>query len=213
VQHPYPDPAVRPQWDVDLGRKNRNPEGMSLRALVCEDFETHGRDLFSQGFWALAVHRFGNWRMGVRSGLLRTPFSLLYRFMFKLVEWTGGISLAYTVKVGRRVHIWHHSGMILGALEIGDDVQLRQNVTMGVRRHGDPRWMKPIIGNGCHIGAGAVVVGPIVIGENSVVGANVVIASDVPPESLVRPPAPTIRPLRRPVENTPDATLAARGTN
>jgi serine O-acetyltransferase len=66
--------------------------------------------------------------------------------------------------------------------------------------------MKPVIGNGCHIGAGAVVVGPIFIGENSVVGANVVIASDVPPESLVRPPAPTIRPLRRSPE---DIAIAA----
>jgi serine O-acetyltransferase len=186
---------------------------MSLKALIREDYETHGRDPFSQGFWAIAVHRFGNWRMDVRSSLLRTPLSLLYRALFKLVEWTGGISLAYTVKVGRRVHIWHHSGMILGALEIGDDVQLRQNVTMGVRRHGDPRWMKPVIGNGCHIGAGAVVVGPIVIGDNSVVGANVVIASDVPPDSLVRPPAPAIRPLRRPVDEAADIALAAAGAN
>ena len=50
------------------------------------------------------------------------------------VEWTCGISLPYTVRLGRRVRIWHHSGMILHARSIGDDVHIRQNTTFGVVR-------------------------------------------------------------------------------
>lgn len=193
---PSGDPLVRPQGDVELGRFNRNPPGLSLTALIREDYATHGRDPFSQGFWAIAVHRFGNWRMGIRSGLLRAPFSLLYRIMAKCVQWFGGIDLMYTVKVGRRVRIWHQGGMTLEALEIGDDVHIRQNTTFGLRQHGDPRWLKPVIGKGCQIGAGAVVVGPITIGEGSTIGANVVLAQDVPPNSIVTVPKPVIRPLR-----------------
>lgn len=194
--HPAGDPAVRPQSDVDLGRFNRNPPGLTLRELLREDFATHERDLFAQGFWAIAVHRFGNWRMGVRSRLLRAPLSLAYQVWAKLVQWMAGIDLKYTTLVGRRVRLWHQGGMQLGALEIGDDVHIRQNVTFGVRRHGDPRWMKPVIGRGCQIGSGAVIVGPVVVGEGSTVGANVVLAQDVPANSIVTVPKPLIRPLR-----------------
>ncbi|WP_404711337.1 serine O-acetyltransferase [Sphingomonas sp. MMS24-J13] len=195
--HPSSDPAVRPQSDLDLGRLDHNPPGLSLRALIAEDFATHDRDPFSQGFWAIAVHRFGNWRMGVRVGILRAPLSFLYRVLAKANEWFGGIDIKYTVKVGRRVRIWHHGGMTLEALEIGDDVHIRQNVTFGLRQHGDARWLKPVIGPGCQIGAGAVIVGPIVVGERSTIGANVVLAQDVPPHSIVTVPKPLIRTLRR----------------
>jgi serine O-acetyltransferase len=193
--HPSPDPAVRPQSDVELGHHNRNPAGMSLLALLREDYATHGRNPFDQGFWALAVHRFGNWRMGVRPRLLRPPLSILYNILHKLSEWLGGIDLRYTVKVGRRVRLWHHGGMILEALEIGDDVHIRQNTTFGLKQHGDARWLKPVICNGCQIGAGAVVVGAVVIGEGSTVGANVVLAQDLPPRCIATVPAPRIRPL------------------
>ncbi|HWI84908.1 MAG TPA: transferase [Sphingomonas sp.] len=193
--HPSSDPAARPQSDVDLGRFNRNPPGMTLGQLIREDFATHERDFFAQGFWAITVHRFGNWRMGVRSRILRAPLSLLYQIWAKLVQWMAGIDLKYTTRVGRRVRLWHQGGMQLGALEIGDDVHIRQNVTFGVRRHGDPRWMKPVIGAGCQIGSGAVIVGPVVVGEGSTVGANVVLAQDVPAGSIVTVPKPVIRPL------------------
>jgi serine O-acetyltransferase len=199
--HPSPDPADRPASDLTLGMLDGNPAGMSLRALWREDFATHDRDFFAQGFWAIAVHRFGNWRMGVRTRLLRMPLSLLYRSAARMVQWMGGIDLPYTTRVGRRVRIWHHSGMTLEALEIGDEVHIRQNTTFGLRRHGDPRWLKPVIGRGVQIGAGAVIVGPVRVGEGSVIGANVVLAHDVPPQSIVTAAPAVMRPLR----STPDA--------
>jgi serine O-acetyltransferase len=185
--------AQRPQSDIDLGRYNHNPPGMGLLALWREDYQTHDRDPFSQGFWALAVHRFGNWRMDVKPRVLRLPLSLMYKILYKWVEWTCGISLDYTVRVGRRVRIWHQSGLILVALEIGDDVHLRHNTTFGVKRRGDARWMRPIIQDRCDIGAGAVIVGPITVGHDSFVGANVVLAHDVPPYSVVTVAPPTVK--------------------
>lgn len=175
---------VRPESDYTLGEFNQNPQGIGFFALLREDLETHEGDWLSQGFWAVGVHRFGNWRMGIRNKILRMPFTILYKFLFKWVEWTCGISLRYTTKVGRRVHIWHHGGMILGAREIGNDVHIRQNTTFGVARRGDPRWLKPIIGDRADIGTGAVIVGGITIGHDSVVGANAVVTKDVPPNHV-----------------------------
>lgn len=197
----------RPESDVQLGMRNCNPPDIGFWALLQEDFVTHERDPFSQGFWALAVHRFGNWRMGLRSRLLRWPLSLLYKVLEKLVEWLAGISLKYTVHVGRRVRIWHHGGMVLGALSIGDDVHIRQNTTFGVKRRGDPRWLKPVIGDRCDIGAGAVIVGAIEVGADSVVGANVVLACSVPANSVVLCAKPSISQRRERQLNVVDEAI------
>lgn len=199
---PPTDPRARPDSDRTLGEFNQNPSGLSFLALLREDLRTHENDLFSQGFWAIAVHRFGNWRMGVRPKLARLPFTILYKVLYKLVEWTCGISLAYTVQVGRRVRIWHHGGMILGALRIGDDVHIRQNTTFGVARRGDGRWMKPIIEDRVDIGAGAVIVGAIRVGHDSVIGANSVVSKDVPPWSIAVGVPATVRPRRQPTAAT-----------
>ena len=189
-------PSAAHQIDERLGETNQNPVGMSLFELWKEDFATHERDLFSQGFWAIALHRFGNWRMDIRFKIVRAPFSLVYKFLYKFVEWTCGISLNYPVKVGRRVRIWHHSGMILGARSIGDDVHIRQNTTFGVARRGDHRSLKPIIEDRVDIGCGAVIVGPITIGHDSQIGANAVVLRDVPPYSVcVGIPAKVIKTL------------------
>jgi serine O-acetyltransferase len=205
--------TARPDSDLELGMTNRNPAGMTFLSLLREDYEAHERDPLSQGFWAIAVHRFGNWRMSIRNKILRLPFTILYKLLYKFVEWTCGISLAYTVKVGRRVRIWHQGGMTLGALEIGNDVHIRQNTTFGVKRRGDPRWMKPIIQDRCDIGAGAVIVGAITIGHDSVIGANVVIAKDVPPCHVVTVPQPVIKPLKLGVSTHCDDTAANHTAN
>jgi serine O-acetyltransferase len=179
-----PYPAGHP-GDERLGETNQNPVGISFWELLKEDFRTHESDLFMQGFWAIAVHRFGNWRMDIRPRILRLPFSVLYKILFKIVEWTCGISCHYPTKLGRRVRIWHHSGIILGARYIGNDVHIRQNTTTGVARRGDHRSLKPIIEDRVDIGAGAVIVGAITIGHDSQIGANSVVLKDVPPYSVV----------------------------
>jgi serine O-acetyltransferase len=188
----------------ERGRRNENPKGISFWALVAEDFRTHDRNLFEQGLWAIFVHRFGNWRMG-QPKIIRTPATALYWVLYKLVEWSCGISLPYPVKLGRRVRIWHHSGMIFSARAIGDDVQLRQNTTMGVRRADSPRQL-PIICAGVDIGAGAVIVGEVVVGQGARVGANAVVTTDVPPGGVAIGNPAQIRPPR----SQPDGSLIGR---
>lgn len=198
-------PAVRALPLHATGGVNQNPDGMGLFALWREDLRTHDGKLFEQGFWALAVHRYGNWRMSIRPKLLRLPFSLLYKVMNKHVEWLCGISLPDTVKVGRRVRLWHHGGMILHAASIGDEAQIRQNTTFGVVRT-DHNFEMPVIGARADIGCGACVLGPVTVGECAVVGANAVVLKDVPPRGVaVGVPAKVIKVLADP-DPGPDDT-------
>ena len=54
------EPEFRARWST-----NQNPKGMSLFLLPREHLRTNG-DWTSQGFWALAANRLGNWHMGIR---------------------------------------------------------------------------------------------------------------------------------------------------
>jgi serine O-acetyltransferase len=164
------------------GTRNMNPPGFGLLALLREDLRTHDGKFFEQGFWAVAVHRFGNWRMGLPKPV-RFPFTLLYRFLFKFVEWTCGITLPYTVKLGRRVRLWHHGGMILHADAIGDDVHIRQNTTFGIARK-DRLFELPTIEDRVDIGCGVAILGKLTVGHDSSIGANAVVLQDVPPRSV-----------------------------
>ena len=166
------------------GDRNENPGGIGFWALVREDYRTNDAKALGQGFLMLLIHRFGNWRMGVRTKVLRAPLTLLYRFLNKMAQIVCGMKLDYTVKVGRRVKLEHFGGMILGARAIGDDVFIRQNTTFGVRSVDDLN-AKPTIGSRVDIGAGAVIVGDITIGDNSIIGANAVVYMNIPPNSIV----------------------------
>lgn len=162
------------------GFQNMNPKDIGFWALVAEDLATHDRKVFAQGFWALFWHRFGNWRMGVRPWILRAPLTLIYRIMHRMTQWFCGIELPYTVIVGRRVKLEHFGGMILVADRIGNDVIIRQNTTLGITG-ADAPCARPTIGDGVELGAGAVVIGGVLIGDRARVGANAVVVKDVPP--------------------------------
>jgi serine O-acetyltransferase len=177
-----PDMTARPR---PVGKHNANPPGISFLALIAEDFATHDRHLLEPGFWAIAVHRFGNWRKGIKPRLVELPFSLLYWCLYIGINWLWGIDLSYAVRLGRRVRIWHHGGIVIGARSIGDDVHIRQNTTMGLLSRLDDESAKPAIEDRVDIGVGACILGHITVGHDTVIGANTVVVKDVPPHSTV----------------------------
>lgn len=153
---------------------------MGLLRQIREDYLAHGRDWTKPGFRAVAVHRFGVWRMGVRPKILRAPFSMVYRWMYRRCRNRYGIELPYTAKLGRRVVIEHQSGIVIhGNCQIGDDSIIRQGVTLGNRSLEHP-FDAPILGCRVNVGAGAKVLGAVRIGDGAAIGANAVVLCDVP---------------------------------
>lgn len=161
-----------------------NPPDIGFFELLVEDFQTHDNDLLEPGFWAVANHRFGNWRMGIRHRALRAPCTLAYMSAYTWIRWFWGIDICYPVELGRRVRLWHHGGMFLGAQSIGDDVHIRHNTTFGLLDRSDTT-KKPVIEDRVDIGTGVCVLGDINVGHDSVVGANSVVVRDVQPNTTV----------------------------
>ena len=166
------------------GDKNQNPAGISFIKLIAEDFRTYDKNLLEPGFWAVVIHRYGNWRMDIKPRLLRIPFSIVYKILHIIVQWLWGIDLEYSVKLGRRVRLWHHGGMVLGAASIGDDVTIRHNTTMGIL-HKHDKWKKPIIEDRVDIGVGACILGDVIVRHDTVIGANSVVVRSFPAHSTL----------------------------
>ncbi len=130
------------------------------------------------GVHALIGYRISHW-------LWSHKLKLLGRLNSQLVRFLTGIEIHPGARIGRGLFIDHGMGVVIGeTAEIGDNVTMYHGVTLGGvslekgKRH-------PTIGNGVVIGAGAKVLGPIVIGENSRIGANAVVVHSVPPNSVV----------------------------
>lgn len=155
-------------------------ERVSLRKQWCSDWRAHGCDWTKPGFRAVAVHRFGVWRMTLEPKLWRAPFSILYRMMYRHVRNVYGIDLPYSVKLGQRVVVEHSCGIIIhGNAVIGDDCILRQGVTLGNRDLEKP-FDAPRLGMRVNVGAGAKILGAVQIGDDAQIGANAVVLCDVP---------------------------------
>jgi serine O-acetyltransferase len=122
--------------------------------------------------------------MAVEPRWLRAPLSASYKVAFVLSDWMFGIELPYTVKLGRRVRIWHHGGIVINARSIGDDVHIRHNTTLGIARR-DALEELPIVGDRVDIGAGACILGAVTVGDDALIGANSVVVHDVPSGATV----------------------------
>ena len=167
---------------------------LPLLALLREDYDANLRDWTRPGFRALAIHRFGVWRLGVQPTILRAPLSILYRSLFRFARNRYGIELPYSAQIGRRVKIEHQSGIVIhGSAVIGDDCIIRQGVTIGNRRDDRP-LEAPRLGDRVNLGAGATVLGGIVIGDDVRIGAQAVVLDDVPAGSTVLGPKATVYP-------------------
>ena len=106
------------------------------------------------------------------------------RILTQLTRFLTGIEIHPGATIGRRFFIDHGMGVVIGeTAEVGDDVMIYHGVTLGgrtmkqVKRH-------PTIGHRVTIGAGAKVLGPLTIGDDSAIGANAVVTRDVPAGSI-----------------------------
>jgi serine O-acetyltransferase len=159
------------------------------------DLKAYRGDFGAQGFWAMLVYRFGQWRYTVRPAPLRKILSLLYKILYKLVQIVTGIELPCEARLGRNFIIDHFGGIVISGYAIfGDDCRIRNGVVVGLKNVTDPA--APVIGNNVDIGAGAKVLGRIRIGNNVVIGANAVVICDVPDDSMAVGVPAVVKPRR-----------------
>lgn len=112
------------------------------------------------------------------------PYLVFYRL---LVEWILCIELPWNTKIGKGLCLYHGQGLVVNdGTIIGENVTLRHNTTIGSKKLSDGTFSKsPIIGNNVDIGSNVVIIGPITIGENSIIGAGSVVVKDVESNSIV----------------------------
>lgn len=159
------------------------------------DLRAYDGNWGAQGFWVMIVYRFGRWRYSVRPAIIRKMLSLIYKFLFKLIQIITGIELPCEAVVGRNFVIDHFGGIVVsGYARFGDNCRIRNGVVVGLRRV-DQKFA-PVIGDNVDIGSGAKLLGPIRIGNNAIIGANAVVLCDVPDNSIAVGVPATIRPRR-----------------
>jgi len=130
------------------------------------------------GFHVLFFHRAAHWMWSHRMKLPARMMSQLGRFL-------TGIEIHPGAKIGPGFFIDHGMGVVIGeTAEIGENVTMYHGVTLG-----GTSWRKekrhPTIGNNVVIGAGAKILGPFKVGDNSKVGAGSVVVNEVPSNSVV----------------------------
>lgn len=130
------------------------------------------------GIHALLMHRMAHrlWRAKLKGSA---------RFVSTVSRFLTGIEIHPGATIGRRFFIDHGMGVVIGeTAEIGDDVTLYHGVTLG-----GTSWVKgkrhPTLGDGVVVGAGAKVLGPIVIAAGAKVGSNAVVTKPVPAGATV----------------------------
>jgi serine O-acetyltransferase len=162
---------------------------------IREDWRTYEGEITRQGLWVMLVYRFGCWRYKVRPALLRMPLSFLYKIAKLASQILTGVDLPCEARIGRRFCIEHFGGIVVsGDAIFGDDIVIRNNVTIGLRRTNQPG--APVFGNRVDIGTGAVILGPIHIGDDVSIGANAVVLTDVPANSIAIGVPAQIRPKK-----------------
>lgn len=130
------------------------------------------------GFHAALLHR-------VAHRLYKARVPLLPRVISQFSRFFTGIEIHPGATIGRRFFIDHGMGVVIGeTTEIGDDVLIYQNVTLGGT--GNERGKRhPTIGNNVVIGTGAKILGNIRIGDNARIGAGSVVVHSAPDNSTV----------------------------
>ena len=130
------------------------------------------------GLQAILLHHFNHY-------LWQHKFYLLARITAHMARFLTGVEIHPGAVIGRRFFIDHGMGIVIGeTVEIGDDVSIYHGATLG-----GTTWQKgkrhPTLENNVVIGAGAKILGPIVIGAGTRVGCNAVVVKDTPPNVTV----------------------------
>ena len=158
---------ARRRMDIDAVLR-RDPAARSAWEVV----------LCYPGYKAVRRHRRAHW-------LWTHNLKLLARMVSQRTVRRTGIEIHPGAVIGDGLFIDHGNGVVIGETTIiGNNVTLYQGVTLGGTGK-DTGKRHPTIGNNVTIGAGAKVLGPFTVGDNSKIGASAVVLKEVPPNCTV----------------------------
>ncbi|MDP2907066.1 MAG: serine O-acetyltransferase EpsC [Nanoarchaeota archaeon] len=145
--------------------------------------------LLYPGLHAITIHRY------LAHPLYNLKIPFLPRLISQIIRFLTFIEIHPGAKIGKRFFIDHGAGIVIGeTTEIGDNCVLFHNVTLGgTGKHEGKRH--PTLGNKVLIGTGAILLGPVKVGNNVNIGANTfIINKNVPSNcTIVGIPAKIVR--------------------
>lgn len=167
-------PLLKAAWrriDEDLDAAMREDPAATSKLLVALTYP--------------GVHAVWAYRLCHKLWVSNPALKPLARIISQLARAMTGVEIHPGAVIGRRFFIDHGMGVVIGeTAEVGDDVLMYHQVTLGGRSRG--RFKRhPTIGNNVLLGAGAKIIGPITIGDGTKIGANALVVKDVPANSVV----------------------------
>ena len=128
----------------------------------------------NNGYHAVLFYRLANWLY-----IRRIP--VLPQLLTSIALCMTGAEIFPQARIAPGLTIKHPGGIVIGSgAKIGRDCTILQNVTLGEKLGASGDHSYPTIGNRVTICAGAVIVGPVTIGDDATIGANAVVLMDVP---------------------------------
>lgn len=151
--------------------------------------------LLYPGFHVLIYHRIAHW-------LYRHHLFFLARWVSQFGRFHTGIEIHPGAKIGSGLFIDHGMGVVIGeTAEIGNNCTIFHSVTLGGTGK-DKGKRHPTLGDNVLVGAGAKILGPFLVGSNSMIGANAVVLHGVPEEgTVVGVPGKLVRHMGQPVNH------------
>jgi len=142
--------------------------------------------LFNRGLHSLILYRIGRLFLSLKLGF----FSLICARISQIFY---GIDIDPKAQIQGGIIIYHGNGIVIGkGVSIGRGTKIYHQVTLGIKGSGKQDGF-PKIGADCILGAGAIILGPIKIGDRTIIGANTVVSQDVEMDSIVLPQEINVR--------------------
>ncbi len=113
------------------------------------------------------------------------PLGFVFRIWNKNMQTKYGLQFRHTCKIGKGLYMAHYGNIVLNTnVTIGENCNIAQGVTIGNTKRGK-KLGNPIIGNRVWIGANAVIVGKIKIGDDALIAPLSFVNFDVPEKAVV----------------------------
>jgi serine acetyltransferase len=155
---------------------------MELIDLVRSDFKANKKNW--KGVVLLTLYRLAHAVSHLPNAL--QPIGYIYLFFYKVVtELIIGTEIDWRCKIGPSATVYHGFGLVIhGGAVIGSGVILRHGVTIGVKAT-NGSIAAPILGDDVDVGASAIILGDVKVGDGAVIGAGSVVIRNVPSRATV----------------------------